>query len=133
MRNLLVVTAVLEALTGIALIASPGVPVSLLVGATLDAPGGLVVARVAGAALLALGVACWLARDDGRSRAGRGLVAGLLLYNVGALATLGYACLSLKMSGIAFWPAVIAHCALAFWCTMCLRDQGRLDNPAKVL
>lgn len=128
MKKLLVVTAWLEALTGIALIASPGAPVSLLVGTSLEAPGGLVVARVAGAALLALGVACWLARDDGGSRAGRGLVAGLLLYNGGALATLGYACIALKLSGVGFWPAVIAHGGLGLWCVSCLRDAGRLKN-----
>jgi len=39
-------------------------------------------------ALLALGVACWLAREDAASRAAKGLVAAMLLYNIGVVAVL---------------------------------------------
>ncbi|MFA6956550.1 MAG: hypothetical protein WC538_11830 [Thermoanaerobaculia bacterium] len=80
MKKLLVVTALLEIVTGVALGVAPAPLVSLLAGAELDAPGGLIVARIAAAALLALGVACWLARDDGESRAAQGLVGAMLLY-----------------------------------------------------
>jgi hypothetical protein len=121
MKYLLVVTALLEAVTGVALMASPALPVSLLVGAALDTPGGLVVARVAGAGLLALGLVCWLARDDGQSRAGRAIVAAVLLYNVTAAGVLVYAGLGLKLSAIGLWPAVGLHGALALWSVVCLR------------
>ncbi len=89
MKNLLVVMALLETFTGVAMTVSPALPVSLLIGAALDTPGGLV-ARVAGAALLALGVACWVARNDGRSGAARGLVAAMLLYNTAPVGVLLY-------------------------------------------
>jgi hypothetical protein len=128
MKNLLVVSAALEAVTGIALMVSPASPVSLLVGAVLDTPGGLVVARVAGAALLALGLACWLARDDGRSRAARGLVAGMLLYDAAAVAVLIYAGLGLRLLAIGLWPAVVLHAALALWCVVCLRYTKRFKD-----
>jgi hypothetical protein len=130
MKKLLVVTALLEAVTGVALMVSPALPVSLLVGATLDAPG-LTMARVAGAALLALGLACWLARDDGQSRAARGLVGAMLLYNAAAAAVLVYAGLGLKLSATGLWGAVVLYGALALWCVVCLRGTNaplmRLD------
>ena len=121
MKNLLVVTAWLETITGVALIVEPSPPLSLLLGAALDTPVGLVVARVAGAALLALGIACGLARDDGRSVAAHGMVAAMLLYNVAAVTVLLYAALGLNLSAIGLWPAVLLHLALAVWCIRCLR------------
>jgi hypothetical protein len=57
----------------------PSITVELLVGAPLETPAALTVARVGGAGLLALGLACWLARGDTQSRAARGLVAARLL------------------------------------------------------
>src|SRR5208337_390627 len=106
---------------GVALIVMPAPLVSLLIGAALDAPGGLIVARVAAAALLALGLACWLARHDRQGCAARGIVAAMLLYNVAAVTVLVYAGLGLKLSGIGLWPAVVLHFALAVWCIACLR------------
>lgn len=114
-------TAALETATAVALLASPSVPVSLLLGASLDSPGASTVGRIAGAALLALGCACWLARADVRSRTARGLVAALLLYNVLAVALLAHARLGSGLTGIGLWPAVVLHAALAVWCSACLR------------
>ena len=121
MKSLLVVSAWLETITGVALIVSPAAPVSLLLGAALDTPVGVVLARLAGAALLALGLACWLARGDGRSPAARGLVVAMLFYDLAAAAMLLYAGLGLLLSGVGLWPAVLLHLVLAVWCTRCLR------------
>jgi hypothetical protein len=121
MKLLLIVTAWLETLTGLALMLWPAPLVSLLIGATLDATAGPVAARIAGAALLALGVACWQARDEIRSKATRGLVAAMLVYNVAAATALLHAGLGLKLSGVGLWPAVVLHVALALWCVVCLR------------
>jgi len=121
-KILLIATALLEAATGVALVAAPAIPVSLLFGAPLDAPVGLAVARVAGAALLTLGLACWLARNDGSSRPGRAVVSAMLFYNVAVTAVLTHAGLALGATGVALWPAVGLHTALAAWCIAGLRN-----------
>ena len=74
MRRLLVVTALLEGATGLALVALPSRLVALLLGSSLDAPAAVTVARVAGVALIALALTCWLARADAQGGAARGLV-----------------------------------------------------------
>ena len=129
MRNLLVFTALVEAVAGGALIASPAQPVALLIGATLDTPGGMIAARVAGAALLALGLACWMARDDGQSRAARGLVVAMLVYNVAVAGVLAYAGVGLKLSAIGLWPAVLLHVGLAVWCVVAVRFTNVANPP----
>lgn len=100
LRYLFIVTAVIEALTGVVLTLSPASPVAILVGASLDSSSGLFVARVAGAALFTLGVACWSARNDGPSRAASGLVTAMLLYNVAAVGIFVYASMGLGLTGI---------------------------------
>jgi hypothetical protein len=123
MKNLLIVTAGIEAATGLALLGLPLLVASLLLGASLDMPAALVVARVTGAALLALGVACWMARNDGKSRAAAGVVTAMLLYNVAAVSVFLYASIGLALSGIGLWPAILLHAALAAWCVACLRTR----------
>ncbi len=113
---LFLVTAVLEVGTGLLLLVVPTVPLAVLLGVEQPGPEALLVARIAGAALLALGVASGLARADEGSAAGVGLLIGILIYDVGAAALLAYAGLGLGMVGLALWPAVAIHAALAGWC-----------------
>jgi hypothetical protein len=116
----LVVTAIGEGGTGLALLAAPSQVVLLLLGVSTAAPEALVVGRVAGGALLAIGVACWPARNDERSPAQLGVLTGVLIYDVTAAALLDHAGSSLNMAGIAVWPAVALHGVLAVWCAGCL-------------
>jgi hypothetical protein len=122
-RTLLIVTAFAETATGLMLLVSPTLVVAFLLGASLAAPAALVVARMAGAALLALGCACWLARNDGPNRAVGGMVAVMLLYNSVAVAVLANAGIGASLVGILTWPAVALHAALAVWCIACLRSE----------
>ncbi len=120
-RKLLIVTAFAEAGVGLALLLSPPLVARLLLGVSLDAPAALVVGRIAGAALLSLGGACWLARGDGPS-ARRGLVAAMLLYNCIAAAVLAHAGAGVRLVGVLMWPAVALHAVLAVWCIASLRS-----------
>jgi len=124
-KKLLIVTALAETPIGLMLLVSPTPVVAFLLGASLDAPAALVVARMAGAALLSLGCACWLARNDGPNRAVRGLVAAMLLYNSVAVAVLANAGAGARLVGILMWPTVALHAVLAVWCLACLRSRPR--------
>jgi hypothetical protein len=123
-KSLLSVTGALEAATGLVLLVAPSVLVELLLGAAPGTPVGVTISRVAGVTLLALGVACWLAREDAAGRAAKGLVAAMLLYNVAVVAILVLAWTSLALFGIAFWPVVLAHAGLAAWCVACLSPRA---------
>ena len=117
-------TALIELGAGLALLSFPSAAVALLLGAPLETPGALTVARVAGAALLTLGAAFWLARGDTQSRAARGLVAAMVLYNIDATIILGTAGIRSQRVGIVLWPAVVLHAAMTIWCIMSLRYLG---------
>lgn len=73
MKRLLIVTALIELGAGLALMCCPSLAVALLIGSGLDTSAAVTLGRVAGAVLFALGLVCWLAPDDTRSRAARGL------------------------------------------------------------
>jgi len=117
-------TALIELGAGLAILSFPSAAVALLLGARLETPGALTVARVAGAALLTLGAAFWLARGDTQSRAARGLVAAMVLYNLGAVIILGAAGIRSQPVGLVLWPAVVLHAAMTIWCIMSLRYLG---------
>jgi len=79
-----------------------------------------VLARVAGAALLALvSLAGWRAMT-GQSRAARGLVVAMLIYNISATALLRFPGIALGRMEWALWPAVALHAVMAIWCIMTL-------------
>src|SRR5271165_4202527 len=98
-KPLLTTTACIEVAAGIALLAVPAWLASLLFGAPLDGLAGLVLTRLAGAALVSLGVVCWFGRRDANSGAAAGIVAAMLLYNLAAVVLLVTARFWLGMSG----------------------------------
>jgi hypothetical protein len=120
---LLTLTAVIEMGTGLVLVASPSLLATLLFGSSLDTVAALTVGRVTGAALLALGMACWIARHDGRSRAKTGLVVAMLLYNLAAVSIFVPAGIGTGLGGLALWSAVVLHAVMAIWCIACLRGK----------
>ncbi|MFO0844770.1 MAG: hypothetical protein U0797_20630 [Gemmataceae bacterium] len=126
---LLTVTALGEVGTGVALLVLPSVPVALLLGMSAVAPEALFIGRVTGAALLALGVASWLARADEPCSSQAGLLTGLLIYDGTAAALLGYAGLVLGLAGVALWPAAALHAALAVWCALSLWGKPYPPRP----
>jgi hypothetical protein len=126
MKPPFIVIAALELGAGLALLCCPSFTVALLIGSGLDNSAAVTLGRVAGAALSALGLVCWLARDDTHSRAARGLVSTMLLYNVAVAGILAVAGLGFGLHGIALWPAVVLHTIMAVWCSASLRRSPQI-------
>jgi hypothetical protein len=101
MKKVLVLAAVSEAATGVALLIVPSLVGWLLLGEELTGIA-IAVARVAGLALIALGVACW---------PGTPLV-GMLTYSAAVTLYLAYVGFADGLSGILLWPAVVLHVIL---------------------
>ena len=128
-KVLLAVTAVVELTAAAILLAVPSRLATLLLGAGLDSPAANVVARIAGAALLSIGLTCWLVRNSPEGDAHGGRIAGLLAYNAAVAVLLVLAAVVEDLHGIALWPAVALHAGLSIWCGACFRRR-RHDQSA---
>ena len=111
MKNVLIFAAVAEAATGLALLIVPSLVGQLLLGEEITGVA-VPVARVAGIALIGLGVACW---------PGPPLV-GMLTYSATVALYLAYLGFN-GSTGILLWPAVLVHAILTALLTWAL--QGR--------
>src|SRR5262249_38391020 len=122
-RLLLIVTACVETVTGLCLLSLPTVVFAIILGLDHPKVDTILVGRLAGAALFAIGVASWIARADTLTHAHLGLLIGVLVYNVLATILLTFAGVILQMTGALLWPAVALHAVLAIWCLSCLRSD----------
>jgi hypothetical protein len=101
MKKVLIVAAVAEAATGLALLIVPSLVGQLLLGEQLTGVA-IPVARVAGIALIALGVACWPGPP----------LLGMLLYGSAVTLYLAYLGFAGGFAGVLLWPAVVLHAIL---------------------
>src|SRR5450631_350574 len=102
MKKVLIFAAVAEVAAGLALLIVPSLVGQLLLGEELTGVA-IPVARVAGIALIALGIACW---------PGPPLV-GMLIYSTIVTLYLTYLGFTDGLTGIFLWPAVALHVALS--------------------
>jgi hypothetical protein len=114
MRRVLVLAAVGEVATGLALVIVPSLVGLLLLGEGLTGVA-LPVARVAGIALIALGVACW---------PGTPLV-GMLTYSAAVTLYLAYVGFAGRSVGVLLWPVVGLHVIM----TVLLTWVATSDHP----
>jgi len=116
MSKALAFAAIGEAAIGAALLAVPSLVGQWLFGAELTGVA-MAVARVAGIALIALGVACWPGTPLG----------GMLTYNAAVTLFLAYVGFAGGSTGMLLWPAVVVHAimtALLAWAS----TSGRTRN-----
>jgi hypothetical protein len=101
MKKVLALAAAAEAGLGLVLLVYPPIVVRLLLDADI-AGAGILVSRVAGIALIALGVACL---------PGAQLI-GMLTYSAAVTLYLAYVGIAGDLTGILLWPAVALHVIL---------------------
>ena len=102
MKKVLIFSAVAEAATGLALLIAPTLVWQLLLGEQLTGVA-IPVARVAGIALVTLGIACWPGPP----------LAGMLIYSVWVTLYFGYLGFAAGLAGVLLWPAVVLHLLLS--------------------
>lgn len=125
----LLVKALSEGATGIALLATPAIVLSLLLGVSQPHAETLITARIAGAALVAIAISCWLARYDPRNPSQNGLLCGLLFYDAATAILLAFASIRWSLAGVGLWPAVALHSSMGVWCLACLTIHSQLTAP----
>jgi hypothetical protein len=106
MSTVLGLVAVLEAATGLALMIQPALVAQLLFGDGVSG-AGMALSRVAGVALLALGVACWPGRQAGSGEVPA--FRAMLTYSLLVTIYLVYLGGVEHLAGVLLWPAVAAH------------------------
>jgi hypothetical protein len=104
-KIVLAVAAAAEAGTGLLLLVSPSLVVNLLLGIGVDCIG-VIMSRIAGIALVGLGVACW----PGNSAVQQ--LYGMLTYSTLAMMYLIRIDVRGAPVGLALWPAVVLHAVL---------------------
>jgi len=104
-RLLFKTSAIVEILTGLAMLVAPSLVIELLLGDGLSSTG-VAVARVLGVGLLSVGVAAWEAPQQAIRLAPR---AGICIYNVGAAGLLTIFGVSGELNGMLLWPAAVLH------------------------
>lgn len=116
MKNrMLSVAAIGEAATGLALVIYPAIVAKLLFDAEIIG-ASVVLSRIAGIALIALGVACWPCEKVSCA------LCGMLTYSVLVMLYLVYIGLAGGFTGTLLWPAVVLHVVLTLLLT---RSQFR--------
>ena len=120
MKLLLTITAILEGVTGLALVIRPSLIVSLLLGVSLTNSTATSICRLLGAILFIIAIACWLARNNRQSSV---MVKVMLAYNIISIILLVYAALVEKIYGPVLWPAVLLHLVLLIWCVSSLQKR----------
>ncbi len=121
MNKVLAIAAVFEIATGVALILMPEEVAKLLLGT--QAQGlAVIVSRVLGVALIALGVACWPGRTFSRLPA-----LAMLLY--GSLVSLYFGVLGVRgeFVGPLLWPAFATHAALTIALAVTMVRKGNRE------
>lgn len=108
---ILAFAAIIELLTGVLLLIYPEIVIRFLFDASLVG-AGIIISRIAGASLIALGMACWPYAFIKKTFQG---LTAMLTYSLIATIYLGYVGLFEETTGLLLWPAVAFHSAITIF------------------
>ena len=111
LRLLMIVSGGVEAAFGASALIVPDVVIGVLLGTEADA-SAVALARLLGAATLALGLAALMARDHLKTPGGLAAAYGLALYNVLAACLILWTASVDGLGGAALWGAGAFHAAM---------------------
>jgi hypothetical protein len=117
MDKLLIFAALSEALFGLILLVYPPIVIRLLFDSEIGG-SGVLMSRLAGVALIALGVACWPDRNMFRA------YFGMLTYSLLAMLYLVYVGVNGGV-GILLWPGAAVHAGLSVLLLWAWRKEQR--------
>jgi hypothetical protein len=124
--KVLVFAAVVEVGTGLALMIDPALVIALLVGEGKSTEG-MQLGRLAGVALIALGLACWPSRPGAQNAAPA--FRGMLFYNALIALYLAYLGTLGHLRGSLLWPGVALHLIVALWLVWTWLNGRRRTTP----
>ncbi|HMD21600.1 MAG TPA: hypothetical protein VKH40_14830 [Alloacidobacterium sp.] len=125
LQRIAVMTAAwLEIVVGVTAIAALGVMCRLLFAAEPDGVA-IPLGRLAGIALIALGIACLPSRS---AESCRNAVLGLFVYNFGTAILLAWVGIATTLRGALLWPGVLLHVVIAVALLMQLLARRRVGT-----
>jgi len=128
LARLLGIGGVLETVSGLGLLLDPANGASALFGSSMEG-AGLAIGRIGGGGLLALGIACWLARRTPTSPASVGVAWAYLAYNAVTCVTLAWAGVALGGSSLPALGGSVLHGVLGAAMLVALLGRGQAAGP----
>lgn len=121
MKLLLKSTSIIEGLTGLAIIFIPNILTNLLLGLSMNEVSGLILSMVAGVALLAIAIVCWLVSEQENSLA---VVKGLMFYNIAVVGIVLYSAIHFYVYNTLFFTIAGFHFIYGTWCLIVVRKSN---------
>ena len=127
MEKLLMFAAIGEGGTGLVLLVYPQIVTRLFFGTEVTGVG-IVMSRIAGIALIGLGVGCWTGRNA--SAFNSTAVRAIFTYSLLVAIYLAYVGIATRLAGIVLWLAVAAHLGFTVLVVAAWRDDQRRAQAA---
>jgi hypothetical protein len=128
-KTFLAYSAVIEALTGLALILVPARVALMLFETEITSPLEILLAMIGGVAILSLAWGAWLARSNAFALTA---VKIFLLYNAAVALVILYGALELGFKGIPIWVVIVFHTYQSFVCLIIMQKNQVKSKSVKL-